>query len=402
VQHAVRVSEVTKWFRRYGSEDPRLLKDYALSGFRARQPTLLTALDNVSLDVAPGRSVGVIGPNGAGKSTLLRLIGGVGRPNAGRIEINGRVGAIFELGTGFHPELSGRESATLAGIIAGLRRDEVRRRLPSIVEFAELEDYIDAPLRTYSSGMRARLAFSVATHVDADVLLVDEVLAVGDVAFQTRCVERMKDFRRAGTTILLVSHQQQFVDLLCDEVVWLDEGKIVAHGPTEDVGERYVTAMLGAERATTSDAAGTRPLRMGTHEATVDAVRVLDSWAGPVSSIPPGGGLIVAVDLTVPAALAPVRLAVHVVSRDGTMCVDTSVQVDGDVGNARLNIERLDLASGSYDVDVGLYSADWSHTFDFHWHAAPFTVLGDDTSTALVTPPLRWALGPRQAPGPPG
>jgi lipopolysaccharide transport system ATP-binding protein len=211
-------------------------------GFRWRRRGHFWALADVSFKVTPGRMVGIMGFNGAGKSTLLRLVAGVGRPTTGRIEIRGRLGALLELGIGFHPELSGRENVRISGVCHGLTRREVDARFDDIVAFSELEEFLDYPLRTYSSGMKLRLAFAVASHIEPEVLLVDEVLAVGDAAFQKKCKARMKTFKENGCTGLIVSHSPTAILSLCDDVIWLDHGRVVAYGPARDVVGQYTRA----------------------------------------------------------------------------------------------------------------------------------------------------------------
>ncbi|HPW55519.1 MAG: ABC transporter ATP-binding protein [Thermoanaerobaculaceae bacterium] len=216
------------------------LKEWAIRRLTSRfQYEDFRGLDGVSLELGIGRSLGIIGANGAGKSTLLRVIAGILAPTSGAVAVRGRVAPIIELGTGFDQELSGRENVFFNGALLGRSRTEMRKRFAGIVAFAELEDFIDAPLRTYSTGMAARLAFSVATTVDADVLLLDEILSVGDGAFVARCKERIASFRRAGVTILFVSHNMNAVRWLCDEAIWLRDGRIAAHGPAKDVTAEY-------------------------------------------------------------------------------------------------------------------------------------------------------------------
>ena len=203
----------------------------------------LWALRDIDLTVQPGESVGLIGHNGAGKTTLLRLVAGITRPTAGRIHTVGRLASLINLGAGFHPELTGRENIELNGVILGLTRSEVRDRFDSIVEFADLGTYIDTPLKRYSSGMYARLGFAVAVHVDPDVLLVDEVLSVGDVAFQDRSMRKMLEFRASDKAIVFVSHNLSAVEMMCDRSVWLEHGRIRAMGPTAGVVRAYLDAV---------------------------------------------------------------------------------------------------------------------------------------------------------------
>ncbi len=241
------VSNVGKKYRRYHPERPLTIQEAMAKGVRGwgrmRSVEEFWSLSNISFTVDAGRTVGILGANGSGKSTLLRLIGGVGRPDTGRIEVNGRIGGLLDLTAGFHHDLSGRENATLAGILNGLSRREILDRMDAIVSFAEIEDAIDNPVRTYSSGMQMRLAFAVTVHCDPDVLLIDEVLAVGDMAFQDKCLERIAQFKAAGCPMLLVSHVGSTVEDVCDEAIWLDAGRLMAQGPVGDVFQQYSAYM---------------------------------------------------------------------------------------------------------------------------------------------------------------
>lgn len=233
---AVEVRQLGKRFSRRRADRARSIKEAFFRGFRGVGPgAAFWALRNVTLEVGQGRILGIIGHNGAGKSTLLRMIGGIGRPDEGRIKVRGRVVGLMELGAGFHPDLSGRENVYVNGIVAGLMRSEVRRRFDAIVDFAELSDAIDSPLRTYSQGMRQRLGFAVVTHTDPDVLLIDELLAVGDQHFNRKCLDRIAHFRDKGCAVIIVSHQLASVRKLCDEAIQLRQGEIVARGPAADV-----------------------------------------------------------------------------------------------------------------------------------------------------------------------
>jgi lipopolysaccharide transport system ATP-binding protein len=209
------------------------------------------ALRDISFQLEEGRALGVIGRNGAGKSTLLKVLTRITTPTLGRAEIRGRVGSLLEVGTGFHPELTGRENVYLNGAILGMKRREIRRKLPEIVEFAGVDQFMDTPVKRYSSGMHVRLAFSVAAHFEPEILLVDEVLAVGDAEFQKRCLGRMEDFGNTGRTVLFVSHNMQAIAQLCDRALLLDEGRIALDGPSEGVVAQYLqtTAGAGSSRA---------------------------------------------------------------------------------------------------------------------------------------------------------
>lgn len=250
---AIRLERVSKVYRRYGRRRRfATLKSALLTGSLVRHlrpDESFQALDEVSLTVAAGATCGVIGRNGSGKSTLLKLVAGITRPTGGEVRVDGRVSALIELGAGFHPEVSGRENVFINGVMLGLSRREIDRRFDEIVEFAELEDFIDAPVKTYSSGMYMRLGFAVAVHVDPEVLLVDEVLAVGDEGFSLKCLDKLAEFKRRGKTILFVTHALSMVERFCDEAVWLDGGRKRLVGDPKRVVQMYLADVERAEAA---------------------------------------------------------------------------------------------------------------------------------------------------------
>lgn len=238
------VKNVSKLFRRYSAGRPATLQEAVARGLRRMRPVdSFWALQDVTLSVARGSTVAIIGANGSGKSTLLRLIAGIGRPDSGSIEVTGRLAGLLNISAAFHPDLSGRENATLAAVLGGMTRREARERLDEIVSFAEVEPFIDNPVRTYSSGMQMRLAFSTAIHVRPDVLLIDEVLSVGDIAFQHKCLERISAFKQEGCSIVLVTHDTGVAKELCDEIVWLQRGRVMLHGAPDAVVRAYIEAM---------------------------------------------------------------------------------------------------------------------------------------------------------------
>ena len=241
--NAIEVTNVTKVYRRYARRKQfATLKSALLKGslIQDLQPEeTFPALQGVSFNVAAGRTFGIIGRNGSGKSTALKLVAGITKPTTGTVKVEGRISALIELGAGFHPEISGRENVFINGIMLGLTKREVARRFDEIVEFAELQDFIDAPVKTYSSGMYMRLGFAVAIHVDPDILLVDEVLAVGDEGFTHKCLDKFGEFKRRGKTILLVTHSLSLVERFCDEALWLDSGKVRGAGDPRRVVGAY-------------------------------------------------------------------------------------------------------------------------------------------------------------------
>lgn len=364
------------------------------------------ALRDVSFSVGPGDMLGVVGANGAGKSTLLRLLGGIGRPTAGSIRTHGRIGALLDLGGGFLGDLTGRENAMLAGVVAGLLRREMKARMDEIVAFAELEDFIDEPVRTYSTGMMMRLAFSVAVHTDPEILLVDEYLSVGDLAFQAKCGARISALRAAGCAIVMVSHGMDQVRKLCDRALWLKHGEVAAFGAADVVAGLFETEMKEETLRRTPDGPRRksggglelvpRENRFGTFEVEIDTVSL---HPGPV--IRSGGPMGVTLGFHSRARVAAPVFVVSITREDGTLCLDTSthlarVDVPDFVGEGsiRFTLDRLDLGAGSYFLDVGVFESSWTHAYDYHWHAHPFTVDGATEHKGLLAPPCRWEIGP--------
>src|SRR6476659_3617694 len=249
--HAIQAPHASKVYRRYSRRHQfTTLKSALLSGSLTRDlrpDETFAAVRDVTFTVPKGRTLGVIGRNGSGKSTLLKLVAGITKPTTGKVEVEGRISALIELGAGFHPEISGRENVFINGIMLGLSKREVARRFDEIVEFAEMREFIDAPVKTYSSGMYMRLGFAVAIHVDPDVLLVDEVLAVGDEGFTHKCLDKFAEFKRRGKTILLVTHSLGMVERFCDEAVWLDNGRVSAEGDPKRVIGAYLLDVESAE-----------------------------------------------------------------------------------------------------------------------------------------------------------
>lgn len=337
----------------------------------------VAALRDVDLDLDGGRAVAIVGDNGAGKTTLLRVLAGTLAPDAGQVERRGRLGSLLELGAGFHPELTGRESAVLAGVVAGRSRQVARREVGAICEAAGLEGFIDRPLRTYSSGMRARLAFAIATHVQPDVLLVDEVLAVGDVAFQQRCIELLHRFRRDGTAIAVVSHEPDLLRILCDRAVWLDAGSVVREGTVDEVLDAY----LGGDRPPA-------PVLEDT-SGGITAAHVIGVDGRTCRAVPVGAAVVVSVELG--AQLDPANLSVRFVREDGLLCIDTSTPIEPGQTGATLRLDRLDLAPGGYRVEIGRYDPAWRRALAHR--TVELRVLGTASASAALAPPARWQQG---------
>src|SRR3954467_12302841 len=241
---AVRASELTKQYDLYRRPIDRLIEAVT----RRPRHTVFPALQDVTFEVERGETIGIIGQNGAGKSTLLKLLCSVTRPTSGTLETQGTIASILELGTGFHPEFSGRDNAALNATILGLSPSELKKRLPAILEFSELGSFVDQPVKTYSSGMYMRLAFSVAVNVDPDVLIIAEALSVGDGHFQKKCTDKIREFQESGKTILFCSHALYYISTICRRALWLDHGKVMRFGPALDVVHDYETFLLERDR----------------------------------------------------------------------------------------------------------------------------------------------------------
>jgi lipopolysaccharide transport system ATP-binding protein len=368
----------------------------------ARRGERSWAVQDVSLAVRPGEAVGLIGPNGAGKSTLLRLAAGLGRPTHGHVEVAGEVASILTLGDTFDLALSGRDNAYTAAVVAGLRRAEARAILPGALEFAELERFADAPVRTYSEGMKLRLAFGVVAQLRPQVLIVDEVIAVGDLRFQARCLERIRELRSSGTAVLLASHSLETVVGECDRALWLQGGQVRLQGAAAEVAGEYVDAMRSAtvERtpagASVGDAPGLelRRNRFGSLELTIESVTLPEK-------IESGGALGVSVDVASRVdyeVVDPIATVTISRARDSVVYCDLSTEAAGvrlgRVGESglrvSLGVERLDLVPGEYLVDVGIHRPDWEYAYDFHWRAYPLRVTGRSAGVGLVRPDHRW------------
>jgi ABC-type polysaccharide/polyol phosphate transport system ATPase subunit len=302
-QGEIVVEHAARKFRVYPRET-RALKDLVVARGRTRGSDVW-ALRDISFSVEPGSAVGLVGRNGSGKTTLLRLLSGIVKPTSGHIAVGGRVGSLLELGAGFHPDLTGRENVYLNGSIHGLKRANIRERLDEIVAFAGLEDFIDLPVRTYSSGMYMRLGFAIASHIEADVLLLDEVFAVGDEAFQRKCFGKIFEFKQRGGTIVFVSHDASAVERLCDRAVLLSGGLVAFDGPTHEAVVAY-RRMLAGERNPEERAAGLK--EWGGEVARVENVRLLAGDGGERTQLLAGEPFAIALDVVADAGLPAPRL----------------------------------------------------------------------------------------------
>jgi ABC-2 type transport system ATP-binding protein len=372
--NAIVVDDVSKRFRMY-RERNQSLKAALMRGRRASYDEFW-ALKNVSLEIPLGSTYGLIGENGSGKSTLLKCIAGILRPDNGSIRTVGSVAALLELGSGFHQELSGRENVYLNASILGMGRKQIDSKFDEIVEFAGIGEFIDQPVKNYSSGMYVRLGFSVAINIDPDVLLVDEVLAVGDAVFQEKCMEKFAEFRRAGKTVVIVSHAMGSLRSLCDHAAWLRHGELVADGPANSIVENYIDE--GHVDRVETISGGTQ---WGSGEAKITSVEMLNERGVATSLLDSGAPVTIRMHYSAAKPIdKPVfGLAIETIegvwawahnSRDGEFVPD---RISGE-GTVELSIPRLALQEGTYEVVASIVDFTTTHTFDYQRPCYRFTV----------------------------
>jgi ABC-type polysaccharide/polyol phosphate transport system ATPase subunit len=410
---AIAICEVAKRFRLHRGRRVSTVKDFFVRGGAGGlfSGEALWAIRDLTLDVARGRMVGLIGSNGSGKSTLLKLIGGILKPTVGTIQVDGRVSALIELGAGFHPDFTGRENILVNGILLGLSRAEVRERFDDIVAFAGLVPFIDNPVKTYSSGMYMRLGFAIAVTVDPDILLIDEVLAVGDEAFQHKCVGKIQEFKARGKTIVLVSHDLGAVERLCDEAVWMDGGRLMAQGPTREIIDRYLNHVareearaLGAEhRQAEAAARAGSAQRWGSREVEITAVRVLDAHGEERYLYDAGEPCTIHLTFRAARPVEDPVFGLGVFRRDGLCCYGTNTAIDGLAwgkvagdGELTVRIERLDLVEGEYLLDVAVHARD-GYPYDYHSRLYAFAVRSRLKEAGIARLRHEWRLAERKA-----
>jgi len=388
---------VSRRFRIHARET-RTLKDLVVARGRTGAQDVW-ALRDVSAEIAPGEAVGLIGRNGSGKSTLLRVLAGIIKPTTGTVRVDGRIGSLLELGAGFHPDFSGRDNVYLNGSIQGLRRAEIRERFDEIVAFAEVEHAIDRPVRTYSSGMAMRLGFAIAAFLQADVLLLDEVFAVGDENFQRKCFGVIAAFKNQGGTILFVSHDAQAVERLCERSILLSGGEKVYDGPTHEAIARY-RRLLADDLDPAEREVGLR--EWGTGEAEITGVRLLDGNGGERSQFLAGEPLRLEVDLQAAAAIPPPELHLEIRDATGLLVAEDTVDTatigwPAGSGSAmvQLEIERPALAFGRFRVRLGLISAE-GRTLHQSDDAISFLVYPDGEERGLIRLGGTWRAGAKE------
>jgi ABC-type polysaccharide/polyol phosphate transport system ATPase subunit len=390
---SIEIDRTSRRFRVY-PQSVRTLKELLVARRRVRG-TDVWALRDVSASIAPGEAVGLIGRNGSGKTTLLRLVAGIIKPTSGTVAVEGRVGSLLELGAGFHPEFTGRENVYLNGAILGLKREAIRRHMDEIVAFAELERFIDVPVRTYSSGMYMRLGFAIAAHLDVDVLLLDEVFAVGDEEFQRKCFGKIFEFKQRGGTIVFVSHDAAAVDRLCGRAVLLRNGEAAFDGPTREAITQY-HRLLAEERDPDERGAGLS--EYGTGEARIAECRLVGPGGEERRQFSPGEQLTVHLRIESAENIAPPALSWELRDEAGlvlaagtTLTADIGWRTGASEQRFRFDAEHLPLGDGRFRLRLEL--ADQRGGRLYHWldDAARFVVYPSDGETGLVRIDGRWS-----------
>jgi len=453
--NAIDVVNVTKTYRKYARRKQfATLKSAILSGTLVNDlnpDETFHALKGVSFAVRPGCTFGIVGRNGSGKSTALKVVAGITKPTTGTVSVQGRISALIELGAGFHPEISGRENVFINGIMLGLTKREITRRFDEIVEFAELEDFIDAPVKTYSSGMYMRLGFAVAIHVDPDVLLIDEVLAVGDEAFTHKCLDKFAEFRRRNRTVLLVTHALNLVERFCDEALWLNDGRARAIGDPRRVVSAYITdvekqeerhmaeadakAKAAVERRDTGTTGVERPNpeageprapspesrtpaappaaqaaqpppdmfqategRWGSREAEIAGVELVGEDGQPAHVFYSGERVEIRLALKAARPITDFVVGVGIFNADGVCAFGTNTNIEelkaerleGE-GAATFTVDTLDLVAGTYKLDVALHKLD-GFPYDYHRLLYSFRVKSRTQDAGIYRPRHAWSF----------
>ncbi|MRV71108.1 ATP-binding cassette domain-containing protein [Duganella sp. FT92W] len=383
---SITVTNLGKAYKQYPARSSRL-REWLLP-FQGPQHKLKWILQDINFHVAPGEAVGLIGINGAGKSTLLKLITGTTQPTTGSVYMEGKVAALLELGMGFHPDFTGRQNVYMAGQLLGMSVDEITALMPEIEAFAEVGEYMDQPVRVYSSGMQMRVAFSVATARRPDILIVDEALSVGDTYFQHKSFERIRQYRRAGTTLLLVSHDKQAIQSVCDRAILLDGGRLSREGPPEEIMDYYNALIADRENSNLqllSRDDGKVQVVSGTGEATVSHIALLDENEQPVEVIDVGSTVTLQVTVLAKAHIPRMVLGYMIKDRLGQPMYGTNTDLQqlplSDVQPGEANVYRFrfnaNLGAGTYSVATAIVSTETHLVNNYEWRdlALVFTVV---------------------------
>ena len=427
--NAIEVKNITKTFKVYLDRSNNV-KDFMIHGNRRRYEKR-QVLKGISFEVKKGEAVGLIGHNGCGKSTTLKLLTKIMYPDSGSIEMKGRVSSLIELGAGFHPDMSGRENIYINASIFGLTRKEIDRRIGEIIAFSELEEFIDNPVRTYSSGMYMRLAFSVAINVDADILLIDEILAVGDIAFQAKCFNKLKEVKAEGTTIVIVSHSLGQIEQICERSIWIHEGKIREEGHPRVVDPKYMAYMSqkgsekekraeenraeedGVKESPGQKAAGNQTdkeapegqadkkedsKRWGSREVVMDKVQLLDSDGQEKEIFQNDEPVCIRIHYTASKKIEDAVLGIAIYRSDQLYIYGTNTLIDfseaislENQGTIDLKIDHMPLNAGSYSVDLAIHRPD-GFNYDFWQECCTIDIINEKSEVGIISLPHTWQI----------
>lgn len=415
-RNAIEVSHISKSFKVY-LDKGYTLKDRLVFHNNKKYENRVV-LKDISFTVKKGEAIGLIGHNGCGKSTTLKLLTRIMYPDSGTITMNGRVSSLIELGAGFHPDMSGRENIYINASIFGLTRKEIDARLDDIIAFSELEEFIDNPVRTYSSGMYMRLAFSVAINVDADILLIDEILAVGDVNFQAKCFNRLREIKAQGTTIVIVSHSLGQIEQICDRSIWLDEGVIRSEGKPRDVHPEYLDFM-GVKREKVAQRENERQKkrkennedkieledgevdeikRWGNGSARIQSVYLFNSLGNQQTVFKTGEDIQIKINYEVNKPVEDVVLGIGIFRSDGLQCYGTNTRIEqfpefglNKTGSFNIKLKKLLLLPGKYLIDIAIESGI-SEPVDYYREAASLEVYTEINDVGVVRIEHDWEI----------
>lgn len=379
---------------------------------RTSKPQNLWAVRHVTFDVMPGQCVGIIGRNGSGKSTLLKIIARILQPSEGEVTVRGRVSALLELGAGFHQDLTGRENIYLNASVLGLDQEEIDRHFDSIVAFSELGEFIDMPVKHYSSGMYMRLGFSVAIHVDPDILIIDEILAVGDQSFQAKCIDRIMEMKRRGVTILIISHDLTTVRKLASHLIWMEKGEMRLSGPTETVSEQYKDHMFQAVAGQIRKDNESRTFRRwGTRQIEITGVRLMDGDGVETTVIRTGAPLTIEIAYHAHEPIEDPEFGLAIYRQDGLHVNGPNTQTGGlslgvveGPGVVRYQVTSLPLLPAGYQITAAIHDSERPIAYDYHEQAYGFRVIDGRPreKSGLVGLDATWTWTPGDSAGEPG
>jgi len=374
--NAIELFNISKCYRIFNRPQDRMLQGLFKNTKRYNE---FWALNNVSFNIRRGSTIGIIGKNGSGKSTILQIIAGTLTPTSGEVQINGRIAALLELGSGFNPEFTGRDNVIMQGTIMGLTKKQIQDLIPSIEKFAGIGEFIDQPIKTYSSGMLVRLAFACAVHVDPDILIVDEALAVGDMQFQLKCIEKMKSFKEQGKTILFVSHDSYSIRNFCDEVIWMMDGQVHARGDVNSVIEQYedfIKYGLQKEEVIQENAMSERKEHL-----SIEKVSFVDKYGVEKNKFCMGENVSVEVEYTIHKPIEGLVGGVAIFDNQDTYICGLNTKIDkkpldGECGTYKLVLHYSDikLLPGTYMVDVGFFESSALIRYDYKSRANSFWI----------------------------